>query len=67
MPTFSALVRANRRLSQRGLPYFFLGHSIIFGFIALVVPLAGWLAMAKESDLKFVAGSVQRAQLPQQA
>jgi hypothetical protein len=49
------------------LPYFFLGHSIIFGFIALVISLAGWLSMAKESDLKFVAGSVQRAQLPQQA
>jgi len=33
----------------------------MLGFIALVGPLAGWLAMAEESDLKFLAGSVQRA------
>jgi hypothetical protein len=33
----------------------------MLGFIALVIPLTRWLSMAKESDLKFVAGSVQRA------
>jgi hypothetical protein len=39
----------------------FLGLAIVLGFIALVIPLSGWLAMAKEGDLKFFAGSVQRA------
>ena len=61
MPTFSAPGRSKRKLSRRNLPNMFLGLAIMLGFIALVIPLAGWLSMAKESDLKFFAGSVQRA------
>jgi hypothetical protein len=48
-------------ISRRELPYTFLILAIIFGFGALVLPLLGWLRMAKESDLKFVAGSVLQA------
>jgi hypothetical protein len=43
------------------LPYTFLFLAIILGLIALLGPMLRSLSMAKESDLKFVAGSVQRA------
>ena len=61
MPTFSAPGRAKRKYSRRNLPYMFLFLAIVFGFVALVGALTGWLSMAKESDLKFFAGSVERA------
>src|ERR1700676_763842 len=61
MPTFSASGRAQRKLRRRNLPYTLLVLAIMLGFIALVLPLGGWLVMAKESDLKVFAGSVQRA------
>ena len=48
-------------ISRRDLPNTFLIIAIILGFGALVLPLLGWLRMAKESDLKFVAGSVLQA------
>ncbi len=60
MPMFSAPGRANRKLPRRNLPYTFLVLAILLGFIALILPLSGWLAMAKESDLKLVAGSVEQ-------
>ena len=50
-----------RKLSRRDLPNFFLIFAIVLGIIALVPPLARRLSWAKESDLKSVAGSVQRA------
>ena len=73
MPTFNAPCPSFRRwpypvtgakpepLSRRDLPYTFLILAIMLGFSALVLPLLGWLRMAKESDLKFVAGSVLQA------
>jgi hypothetical protein len=61
MPTYSAPGRPERRYSRRNLPYTFLFLAIILGLIALLVPVSRRLSMAKESDLKFVAGSVQQA------
>jgi len=72
MPTFNAPSPSPRRLpdpvtednpglSRRDLPYTFLFIAIIFGLCALVRPLQEWRRMAKESDLKFVAGSVLQA------
>ncbi len=72
MPTFNAPSPSPGRwpypvtgdkpgISRRDLPCTFLVIAIIFGFGALVIPLLGWLRMAKESDLKFVAGSVLQA------
>src|SRR5206468_2640305 len=54
-------VSGRRTPSRRNLPYMFLGLAILLGSMAIVIPLTGWLATAKESDLKLVAGSVQRA------
>jgi hypothetical protein len=45
----------------RALPAFILILAIIVGIFAVAVPVMGKLAMAKEGDLKFVAGSVQQA------
>jgi hypothetical protein len=72
MPPFNAPSPSPRRwpyigrygkpgITRRDLPNFFLILAIILGFGALVLPLLGWLTMAKESDLKFVAGSVLQA------
>lgn len=61
MPTYSAPGRSERRYSRRNLPYTFLFLAIIFALIALLGPMVRRLSMAKESDLKFVAGSIQRA------
>lgn len=61
MPTYNAPGRSERRYSRRNLPYMFLILAIVVGFIALLVPASRRLSMAKESDLKFVAGSVQQA------
>src|SRR5271169_5324976 len=61
MPTYSTSGSARRKLPRRNLPYTFLSLAIMLGFIALVIVLTGWLAMAKPSDLKLFAGSVQRA------
>jgi hypothetical protein len=72
MPTFNAPSPSPRRwpypvtqakpgLSRHDLPFTFLVIAIIFGFGALVFPLLGWLRMAKESELKLVAGSVLQA------
>ncbi len=61
MPTYSTPGSARRKLPRRNLPYMFLSLAIMLGFIALIIPLTGWLAMAKPSDLKLFAGSVQRA------
>ncbi len=52
---------SKRKLTRRSLPTFFLVFAIMLGLMALVGPLIGGLSIAKESDLKFVAGSVQRA------
>jgi hypothetical protein len=43
------------------LPALFLGFALVLGVFAVAIPVMGKLAMAKESDLKFVAGSVQQA------
>ena len=64
MPTFNAPApgrrRAGRPLTRRDLPVIFLVHAILFGFFAIALPVMAKLAMAKESDLKVVAGSVER-------
>jgi hypothetical protein len=68
MPTFSAPREYSSwrstpkgKLSWRNLPYTFLVLAMILGFIALIILLAGSFDMAKEGDLKSLAGSVQRA------
>jgi hypothetical protein len=61
MSTFTASVGTQRKLPRRNLPYTLLVLAIMLGLIALILSLSGRLAMAKESDLKVFAGSVQRA------
>ncbi|MGA3055689.1 MAG: hypothetical protein ABSD63_15890 [Candidatus Korobacteraceae bacterium] len=64
MPTFNAPApgrRARRPVTPRDLPALFLGFALVLGVFAVAIPVMGKLAMAKESDLKFVAGSVQQA------
>ena len=61
MPTFSAFGRDQRQFSSGNLPYFFLILTIALGFVAVALTVMTKLAMAKESDLKSVAGSVQQA------
>jgi hypothetical protein len=72
MPTFDAPSPSPRRwpyigrygkpgIPRRDLPYTFLFVAILLGLIAVALAVIGKLSMAKESDLKFVAGSVQRA------
>jgi hypothetical protein len=53
--------RARRKLTRRDLPARFLIYALVLGLFAVAVPVIGKLAMAKESDLKFVAGSVLQA------
>lgn len=64
MPTFNAPAPGGRRtgrpLTRRDLPVIFLVPAILFGFFAIALPVMAKLAMAKESDLKVVAGSVEQ-------
>ncbi len=65
MPTFDAPEprgsRAVRPLSRRDLPVLFLLPAILCGFFAVFLPVMAKLAMATESDLKYVAGTVEQA------
>ena len=72
MPTFDAPSPSPRRwpyigrygkpgIPRRDLPYAFLFAAILLGLVAVAVAVIGKFSMAKESDLKLVAGSVQRA------
>ena len=72
MPTFDAPSPSPRRwpysvtgakpgIPRRDLPYTFLFVAIVVGLLAVALAAIGKLSMAKESDLKSVAGSVQRA------
>ena len=61
MPTFNAPARPRRKLTRRDLPILFLRYAIVLGLITLGLLSIGWLAMARKSDLKSVAGTVQQA------